>query len=388
MNLEENILKQAIKIANRQLGKTWPNPTVACIITDKNDKILSYGVTETYGRPHAEKIAIKNLKYPELAYNLYVTLEPCCHTSQIHEHTCVNHIINSKVKNIFIGIKDPNKNICGKSITLLENAGLNVKVGFHENEIFNQNIGFFSKHLIQKTQISIKIATSLDGKIALNNKKSKWITCEKSRQFVHKLRSQNDALLTTNSTILNDNPSFTVRIDNKNSKIQPVRIALDRNLSLFEDINLANSLKFFENNYINPNCKNIIVVHNKQNIDQKISNLYPHIHFLYIENFSLDNIFKELTKTFSFNNIFIECGGKLFTSLIKENLINKLYWFHSNKIIGNDGIAAVDSLNYQDFDNQMECFEVQSIKKFDNDCLRTFINKDLYDVLHKMVFIA
>ena len=386
MNLEKNILKQTIKISNKQLGKTWPNPTVACIITDKYNNILSSGVTATYGRPHAEKIAFKNLKHPELACNLYVTLEPCCHTSQINEQTCVDYIIKSKVKNIFIGIKDPNKKICGKSIDLLQNAGLNVKFGFHENEIFNQNIGFFSRHIIQKAQISVKIATSLDGKIALNNNKSQWITCEKSRQFVHKLRSQHDAILTTNSTILNDNPAFTVRINNRNSKIQPVRIALDRNLSLFEDINLANSLKFFENNYTNPNCKNIIVVHNKQNIDQEILNLYHHIHFLYIKNSSLDNIFKELTKTFGFNNIFIECGGKLFTSLIKENLINKLYWFHSNKIIGNDGIAAVDSLNYQNFNNKMECFEMESVKKFDNDTLTTFMNKDLYGALRKMSF--
>ncbi len=367
-------MRQAIEIAKTQIGKTWPNPTVGCVITDKNNNILSQGVTAKYGRPHAEKIALRNLKNPDLAHNLYVTLEPCCYTSQLNEETCVDSILKSNIKNIFIGAKDPNPNICGNGINQLKAAGLNVQTGFCSNEILKLNFGFFSKHLRKKAQMSVKIATSLDGKIALHNGKSKWLTCEKSRQFVQHIRSQNDAILSTNSTIIADNPMLTVRIENDN--IQPVRIAIDKNLSLFKNHENTKSLRFFENSdYKNLNCKNIVVVHDVENIDKNLYDDFDHVDFFYVENFSLDNIFRKLTENFGFNNILIECGGKFFTSMLKENLIDKLYWFHSNKIIGNDGIAAVDSLNYKDFDEKMEKFKVEEVQQFGDDVLTTFVKK-------------
>ena len=378
----ERMMKHAIFIAKKNVGKTSPNPTVGCIITDKYNNIISKGVTGIGGRPHAEQVAISKLSATnrELAHNLFVTLEPCCYSSSGNE-TCVNLIKNTKMRNVYIGLLDPNPKITSRSLSMLNLLSINTQIGVCKQEIFEMYFGFVKKHFLEMPEISYKIATSLDGKISCRNFHSKWITNEKSREFTHKIRNQCEAILTTNSTVEHDNPEFTVRHIKR--CCQPTLIVLDKNLRLLQNLK---SYKIFDTERKDFNRRKVIILHSStvQIIDNlKIS--LPHLSFLYVENFELKNVFLEITRNFGFSKILIEAGGKLLTSSLQENLIDVLYWFHGSKIIGNDGIPAVDNLFLDCLEDNFN-FELQKIRRFGDDSLSVFHNKKAFTSLKDETF--
>ena len=360
---EENnaIIQKALNLAKKNLGKTYPNPSVACILTNKKNKILSSGITGVGGRPHAEIIAIKKIKNINEVENLYVTLEPCFHHGMTEP--CINEILKlPNLKNVFICTKDPYHKVNEKSINLLKEKNINVFLNDKKNDAIILNQGFFSTQLINRPTISVKIATSLDGKIACKNGQSKWITNEKSRQFVQKIRSQYDCILTTHQTILCDNPTLNVRYP-KFSKHQPIRIIIDRNFTLlknFENLNIfktAHSQKtilFTEKNILNITLENIQLIQ--------------------FAECNLKEIFAKLCDL-GITRVLVESGGQLITSLFRERFIDKLYWFQSNKIIGNDGIPAIRDL-CTDSINDSEIFRLIDLKRFDNDILKILINEE------------
>jgi diaminohydroxyphosphoribosylaminopyrimidine deaminase/5-amino-6-(5-phosphoribosylamino)uracil reductase len=358
---KNKIIKKTLFLAKKNLGKVYPNPSVACILTDKKDNILSNGITEIGGRPHAEIIAIKKVKNPDHIENIYVTLEPCFHYGITNP--CINEILKLKnLKNIFICTKDPYKKVNGKSIELLKKQNINVFLNQYKQEAILVNQGFFSCQLINRPMISVKIATSLDGKIACHNGQSKWITNEKSRQFVQKIRSQYDCILTTNKTILCDNPTFNVRYP-KLSKIQPIRIIIDRNLSLIENLEQFN---IFKTSHLQ---RTIILTH------QNIKNVKrENIEFIQLKQNNLNEIFTIL-KDLGITRVLIESGGQFITSLFETNFIDKIYWFQSNKIIGNDGIPSINNLKIHHIDDA-QSFRLLELKRLDNDILKTLINEE------------
>jgi diaminohydroxyphosphoribosylaminopyrimidine deaminase/5-amino-6-(5-phosphoribosylamino)uracil reductase len=364
MNQEDHnrIIKKALNLAKKNLGKTYPNPTVACILTDKNNKILSSGVTGIGGRPHAEFVAITKLKNFNEVENLYVTLEPCFHHGVTNP--CIHEILKLKnLRNVSICTKDPYFRVNGRSIDLLKKNNINVHlIDIYKNDAVLLNQGFFSTQLLDRPTISVKIATSLDGKIGCRNGQSQWITNEKSRRFVQKIRSQYDCILTTSKTIFSDNPMLNVRYP-KMIRNQPIRVIVDRKLSL---INNFENLNIFKT----ANLQKTIILTTK-NIDN-IN--FQNIEFIQLKNGNLKEIF-ELLKDLGITRVLVESGGEFITSLFREKLIDKFYWFQSNKIIGNDGIAAINNLNIKNIKNANE-FELMNIKRFGDDILRTLIHQE------------
>ena len=220
----------ALDLAKSRHGLTGSNPSVGCVIV-KNDLLLSYGKTGVSGRPHAEEEAINNVsdKKNLVGSSMYVTLEPCAHKN-INGLSCADQICRTGIKEVFVGCVDPDPRTNKKGINLLKKKEIIVHENFMKNKTSELYNGFFSRILNKKPYVSLKIACWLDGKIALKNNKSKWITNELSRSYSHLLRSQNDAIMTSSATILNDDPKMDCRL-NGLEKRSPTKLRKLKRLS-------------------------------------------------------------------------------------------------------------------------------------------------------------
>ena len=211
---EKNIIhtkwmKRAILLASLGKNSTSPNPRVGAVILDKNGNLISEGFHYKAGMPHAEAMAFSNLKKNPKGGSIYVNLEPCCHHGKTPP--CVDKIISSGIKKVYISIQDPDKRVSGKSINLLRESGIQVYLGLCKKESFDLNKAFIHKNITKKAFGVLKWAMSIDGRIGLKNGKSKWITNEDSRSLVHSFRAEFDAIIIGGNTLRKDNPLLTTR---------------------------------------------------------------------------------------------------------------------------------------------------------------------------------
>jgi diaminohydroxyphosphoribosylaminopyrimidine deaminase/5-amino-6-(5-phosphoribosylamino)uracil reductase len=239
MNIHEKYIKRCIEIAKNGLGTTRPNPMVGSVIV-YNDAIIGEGFTSKYGSNHAEVNAIKSVLDKSLLKKatLYVTLEPCSHFGKTPP--CSDLIIKSQIPNVVIGCIDDNEQVAGKGIKKLKEAGCNVTVGVLENACKNHHKRFFTFHNKKRPYIILKWAETQDGFIApetKNEQKPVWISNIYSRQLVHKWRAEEQAILIGTNTVIEDNPSLTVR-DWKGEN--PIRVVLDKKGILSKDFNVFN----------------------------------------------------------------------------------------------------------------------------------------------------
>lgn len=237
MQNHEFYIKRCLQIAENGLGFTRPNPMVgAVIVHDK--KIISEGFTSTYGGNHAEVNAINSIKDKSLLEKstLYVTLEPCSHHGKTPP--CSDLILKHKIPEVIIGCVDDNPEVAGKGIAKLKASGCKVTVGVLEAECKTHHKRFFTFHNKKRPYIILKWAETKDGFIApetKNEKKPVWITNPYSRQLVHKWRAEEQAILVGTNTVLEDNPSLTVRDwDGEN----PTRVVIDRTSKLNLNFNV------------------------------------------------------------------------------------------------------------------------------------------------------
>ncbi|WP_100615568.1 bifunctional diaminohydroxyphosphoribosylaminopyrimidine deaminase/5-amino-6-(5-phosphoribosylamino)uracil reductase RibD [Confluentibacter citreus] len=231
MNIHEKYIKRCIEIAKNGLGSTRPNPMVGCVIVH-NSIIIGEGFTSTYGGNHAEVNAINSVVDKNLLKDAtqYVTLEPCSHFGKTPP--CSDLIIKYNIPNVVIGCIDDNIKVAGKGVEKLKNAGCQVTVGVLEDECKKHHKRFFTFHNKKRPYIILKWAETKDGFIAPETKKEQkpvWISNEYSRQLTHKWRAEEQAILVGTNTVLQDNPSLTVRDWTGQN---PIRIVLDKNLKL------------------------------------------------------------------------------------------------------------------------------------------------------------
>lgn len=227
MKVQEKYIKRCIELAKNGLGTTYPNPLVGCVIVFENT-IIGEGWHKKSGASHAEVIAIESVQNKELlsSSTLYVSLEPCSHFGKTPP--CADLILKYKIPNVVIGTVDPNSKVAGKGIQKLKDSGVNVSFGILEKVGNELNKRFFTFHRKNRPYIILKWAESADGFISPKNKteqKPVWISNEYSRQLVHKWRSEEQAILVGTQTIIDDNPSLTVRDwVGKN----PIRVVIDK----------------------------------------------------------------------------------------------------------------------------------------------------------------
>jgi len=313
-------MKRAIFLASLGKNTTSPNPRVGAVILDKNGNLISEGFHYKAGMPHAEAMALNNLKKDAKEGSMYVNLEPCCHYGKTPP--CVDKVISSGIKKVYISIEDPDTRVSGKGIKLLEEAGIKVHLGLCKKESLDLNKAFFHRNITKKAFGVFKWAMSIDGRIALKNGKSKWITNEESRALVHSYRSEFDAIIIGGNTLRRDNPLLTTR-GLKNP--EPLRVVFTKSLDLptksnLWDCNKAKTLVIYDSSTANENYLTRIP---KSVEVEKVSSDNPEL------------IAKILAKR-GCNNVLWECGPRLATAAIKSNCIQEIITFIAPKILGGE----------------------------------------------------
>lgn len=322
-------MSECIKLAKNGFGQVSPNPLVGCIIVKKG-KIIGKGFHKKFGGMHAEVNAIENAKkngHDIKNSEMYINLEPCSHYGKTPP--CTDLIIKEKISRVIIGMKDPNPEVNGKGISKLKKAGIKVECGVLEKECKELN-RFFIKFVTKKIPyVTLKIAQSLDGKIALKNKESKYITGKESLKFVHGLRGKYDAVLIGKNTALLDNPSLTVRLVKGRN---PYRIVIDKNSSLPENLKLFTDKDSDKTIILNSTGKKKI---------------------------PLKNILKALYEM-NISSVLIEGGANVFSQFLKENLFDDIYLFIAPKIIG-EGLSAFGDYKITTLSKSKELFLYNSL---------------------------
>ena len=348
----KKLMKKCINLAKKSEGLVSPNPLVGAIIFDDNFRIISEGRHEKYGENHAERNAVFAAKENLKGKSIIVNLEPCSHFGKTPP--CADLIIEKGFKRVILGMVDPNPVVSGKGIKKLKDNGIEVITGILETECKKLNEIFIKNQLKKQPFITIKTATTLDGKIATKTGSSKWITDETSRKEVQKLRNKYDAVLTSSKTVIKDNPSMTCRLKNGRN---PIRIVIDTNLSTSLDSKIYedNGAKVIIITGINPKKK---YPENVEIIKCKTKN--SHV--------DLKEAVKILYKK-GIMSILVEAGGTLTNAFIQEKLADKLIQFIAPKIL-----ADKNAKTFAEGCNRKEIAEcnnliITSTKKLKNDII-------------------
>lgn len=314
--IENKFMARAIELAESGKGNVAPNPMVGCVIVNKG-KIIGEGYHQEFGKAHAEVNAVNSVKNQDLLVEstLYVTLEPCSHFGKTPP--CSDLIIRKRIPNIAIGTSDPFNKVSGTGIEKLKAGGCSVEVGILEEECKNLNRRFFTFHQKKRPYIILKWAQSEDGFIDIDRSveyfgQPTWITNEISRIFVHKMRSEESAVLVGTNTAFKDNPSLNVRVWSGKS---PLRLVIDRNLRLPANLELFNQ-KYptivFTSKQIEsiPNLEYLQIFFNGSEIEQILDILYQR----------------------DILSLIVEGGRELLQSFINRSLWDEAYLFIGRRI--------------------------------------------------------
>ncbi len=350
--IDEQWMKRAIFLASLGKNTTSPNPKVGAVILDKDGNLISEGFHYKAGMPHAEAMAFNNLNKDAKGGTLYVNLEPCCH--QGRTPPCVDKVISSGIKTIYISIQDPDERVSGKGIQLLKNAGVKVHLGLCKKESIELNKSFIHRVVKRRAFGVLKWAMSIDGRIALKNGKSKWITNEDSRSLVHLYRKEFDAIVIGGNTLRKDNPFLTSR---GLKKPEPLRVVFTKTLDLPEKSNLWDC-----------NQAKTIVVYDSSTANEQYLQRIPKC--VEIEKVASDNplLVSKLLAKRGCNKVLWECGTKLATAAIESGCIQEIISFIAPKILGGD--SSMNPLGDFGF---REMSDVINLK----DCELRFIGNDL-----------
>lgn len=329
-DFDTRMMRYALRMAARGLGRTWPNPSVGCVLT-KNQQILAATCTADGGRPHAETLALLDAGEAARGATAFVTLEPCAH----HGLTppCAQALVNAGIARVVIACIDPDGRVGGKGIAMLERAGIAVTTGILEKEASVLHAGFFSRLQKGRPFISMKLASSLDGKIANAAGLSQWITGEQARLYAHSLRARHDAILTGIGTALADDPALTCRLAGLETH-SPVRVILDSQLRLPLHSQLVQTA---------PNVP-LWILTTSTDAAKHAELTKRGVKIAHLEaagNHVCLNAAMAWLAAQGITSVFAESGAKLNGSLWQSKLVDQLYWFRAPIVLGNEGTDAL-----------------------------------------------
>ena len=327
-------MMRALELAKKGMGKTSPNPMVGAVLV-KNNKIISEAWHSRAGQKHAEVKALQSVLRQNIkGATLYVTLEPCCHLGKTPP--CADFLLKKGLKRIVIAMRDPNPKVDGKSIKILQKAGMIVNVGVMKKEAERLNEVFIRFITSGYPFVTLKIAATLDGKIASVKGDSKWITNKQSRKMVHRMRGQIDAIITSGKTVMMDNPHLGARTSKGKD---PLRIIIDGFLTTSPAANVyrdANVLVATTHN-ASPRQKNAFE-------KAKISLI-----FFKGRHVSLKALLRYLHGQ-NIASVMIEAGASLAGAFLRQKLVDKMHYFIAPKILG-DGLPSVSDLGIKKIRN-------------------------------------
>lgn len=311
-------MKTAISMARTTLGQTNPNPAVGAIIVN-NGRIVGMGAHLRAGEEHAEVHALRMAGKEASGGTAYVTLEPCSH----HGRTppCADALIEAGIKSVFIASQDPNPLVAGGGVAKLREAGVTVEIGLEEEEALNLNKMFFYYITHKRPFVSLKSATTLDGKIATRNRDSKWITGEEARKDVHSIRHLHDAILVGIGTVISDNPSLTTRFG---EGLSPIRIVLDHHLRIPSDSIL-----------LTDDSAETWIVTTKSALNKNKRNFQKHVQLIEVtqDSISIDEVLDLLGER-NITSLFVEGGSEVHGSFLESGCFQQVITYLAPKLIG------------------------------------------------------
>jgi diaminohydroxyphosphoribosylaminopyrimidine deaminase/5-amino-6-(5-phosphoribosylamino)uracil reductase len=347
----------ALSLAARNLGQTWPNPAVGCVIVDQAGHVVGRGFTQRGGRPHAETEALRMAGARAKGATAYVTLEPCSHHGKTPP--CAEALIAAGVTRCVAAIEDPDPRVSGRGLAKLSEAGIAVKVGPLADAARRLNAGFFKRNLESLPLVSLKLATSLDGHVATRSGESKWITGEEARMFGHRLRATHDAIGVGSGTVLADDPELTCRIPGLHDR-SPVRVIFDRRgrtpaqaklLSIGQPTWIVTTPGIIKKQIQKPH--EVIEIHENGGPQAWLRRSC------------------EALAQMGLTRLLIEGGPTLATAFVAAELVDRLYWFRAPMVIGGDGLPGVGPLSVERL-GQALGFRMGDRRQLGNDVLELY----------------
>ena len=360
MNRHEFFMKRALELAKQGKATTSPNPMVGAVLV-KNGKIVSSAFHRRAGALHAEAIALKKAGKRAKGATLYINLEPCSHIGRTP--ACTDAIVRNRIRKVYCAMKDPNSLNNGRGIKLLRKNNIKVDVGLLKEEAQDLN-AIFVKYVTKNMPfVTLKMAESLDGKIATRTRDSKWITSDDSRDYGHRLRSEVDAVLVGINTILEDDPLLTSR-----RRRSPIKVMLDPDLKIPERARIFSKKS--------PSLSIIAILkktlRKKQNIE-KIKRLNKKGVLILScsgknNRFDLKTLLKELAEL-EIAHLLVEGGGNTAAGFIEKGLVDRVLFFIAPKIIG--GRDAITSIEGTGVDKVRKALQLKNvdIKRIGDDIL-------------------
>jgi diaminohydroxyphosphoribosylaminopyrimidine deaminase/5-amino-6-(5-phosphoribosylamino)uracil reductase len=356
---DEKYMQRALDLAARAQGRTSPNPMVGAVVI-KDNQVVGEGYHMKAGTPHAEVHALEAAGEAARGAILYVNLEPCSHYGKTPP--CADAIVRAGVQRVVVAGLDPNPRVSGRGLKILQDAGIETLTGVLEQEARNLNLAFFKYIQTGIPLVSLKVAMTLDGKIATSSGDSRWISGEASRQYVHQLRNIYDAIMVGIGTVLKDDPMLNTRLEEEDIR-DPIRVIIDSKLDLPQSSNIVQTAR-----------QQKTIVFCGQQADNARQEFLEGAGLTVIrldgrdEKLPLEEVLRVLGKM-EIMTLLVEGGGEINGYLIEKGLIDKVYWFIAPKIVGGrEAPTPVGGRGIPQLKNALPLKSME-IQRFDEDIL-------------------
>ena len=355
-------MRAALALARRGLGTVWPNPAVGCVIV-KQGRVVGRGWTQSGGRPHGETEALRRAGEAARGAAAYVSLEPCCHWGRTPP--CVDALITAGVRRVVVALEDPDPRVAGEGMRRLRAAGLDVEVGLCAEEAAEVNVGFLSRLRLGRPLVTLKFATSLDGRIATASGESQWISGPPARERAHALRASHDAIMVGTGTAVADDPQLTCRLPGLDHR-SPVRVVIDRHLRIPPTARLIADAH---------RVPTWVLTLRSADPDRRAAFLASRVTLIDVDHDSAGQV--DLAAALGvlgergITRLLVEGGAGLAAAFFRARLVDRLVWVHAPLAIGGDGIPAIAGLDLTALAHA-PAFERLSTQTIGDDVLTTF----------------
>jgi len=356
-------MRAALGLARRGLGSVWPNPAVGCVIVDEAGRVVGRGWTQPGGRPHAETEALAMAGAAACGATVYVTLEPCAHHGKTPP--CAEALIAAGIRRAVVAVEDPDSRVGGKGLAMLRAAGIEVTAGVLADEAADLNAGFFLTIRADRPLVTLKLGTTLDGRIATHSGESRWITGESARAAAHALRAEHDAVMVGSGTALADDPDLTCRLPGMAER-SPVRVVFDGRLRLPLTSRLVTSA--------NEVPTWVITL---EGGDQARREAFETAGIDLLDvpagrDHQIDiQAALALLADSGITRVLVEGGSHLAAALLRAGVVDRLVWFRAPKLMGGDGLPAAVAFGV-DHLAQMPGFQRVEIRPLGDDLMETY----------------
>lgn len=351
----KKFMERAIELAHEGEGFVNPNPLVGAVVV-RDGRIIGEGYHARYGTPHAERNALKNCIEDPRGAEMYVTLEPCCHYGK--NPPCTEAVIKAGIRKVYVGSADPNPLVAGKGIAQLREAGIEVVENVMREECDAMNAIFFHYITTGRPYVILKTAMSADGKIAAYTGHSQWITNEKSRADVHRMRKRAAAIMVGIGTVLADDPMLNCRCENPSN---PIRIVCDTKLRIPFNSKIVRTAK---------EIPTFIATQSQdKELVSKLHMLGVNILHMPTNTYAVDlDYLMRILGRMKIDSVLIEGGAALHTSALKAGIVNRVQMYMAPKIIGQEGISAFGPMGVKTV-NEAFRLSAPKLTMFDDDIL-------------------